>query len=113
MVVEYEINIVHIESSCCYVRRNEYVYFVVLERLKCSCSLTLFHVSMKTSSLYSTFLKHASKVLSFVLCSREDDDFASNVLFDVALEHVEFVESFYFDERVVDLINREFLSRLY
>lgn len=112
MEVDNEVYIVHIESSCRNVRRYEYLDFVVLERSEGSCSLSLFEVSVEESGSDTVFHEHSREMFRFVLGSCKDDDLLFSDFSDVLLEKFELVECFDFDERVVDLGNRKFFSRL-
>lgn len=103
VVVDYEHDVLHIESTSCNVCRDEDITESILESFERTGSISLLHISMETSSRESVTFEHIGDILCFVLHSAEYDDFHVLVILDIFLEHVVFLEMWNFDERMVDL----------
>ncbi len=104
VVVDDEVDIVHIETACRYVGGDEGRDFAALETLEGALALALFEVAVEEVRADAVFHEHACEVFGFRLGAGEDDGLLIRVFGNVLLEKVELFEVGDFNERVVDLV---------
>lgn len=112
IVVDYERDVLHVESSRRDIGGDEDVTEAILKSLEGSSTISLLHISMETSGRESISFEHISDVLCFVFHSAEYHDFGVFVFLDVFLEHIVFLEVRNLDKGVIDLRNHELFCRL-
>lgn len=112
IVVDYECYILHIESSCRNIGRNEDITESILKSLERSCTIPLLHVSMETSCSVSVTIEHIGDILRFMLHSAEYDYFRILVILDIFLEHIVFLKVRNLDKGMIDLGYHELIGSL-
>lgn len=112
VIIDHEFDILHIESACGNVGRDEDIADSVLESLEGAGTVTLVHVPMKASGTVSVAIEHIGDILRFVLHTAEYYDLGILVVLYVFFEHVVLLEVRYLDEGMVDLGDCELLCGL-
>ncbi len=112
VVVDYEHNVFHIESTSRNVCRDEDITESILESFEGTSSVSLLHISVKTSGRESVTFEHIGDILCFVFHSAEYNDFYILVILDIFLEHLIFLKVWNFNKRMIDFRYHEIFSCL-
>lgn len=105
--VYYELNIIHIESSCSDVCCYKNLTNTLLECIKCSCTLTLIKISIEICCSITILFKLVCDCLCISLSLSKYDGFLSFMLIKNMHHSREFVRERQINIRMINSINRD------